>query len=430
MPGYPMKFIVQGKKYSNSAELARAFGINPKLFYDRIKAGWSTFEALELEKRKKRVYKTISISGKTFSSVKAACNHYGLNAKKVSKRLRDGWTNLEAFELKERVNDKLHHNNIGCTVLGMNFKSKTERDYYFGLKRGLFEKRIDRGWTEAQAAGVEKKVRTKPKWKKTKTINGITYPDADIGEFKLYQIQNLKNGKLYIGITITPLDVRLRGHFAQAFNPKKFNGKLHNAIRKYGPNNFEIKLIRNDAKDFYQLGHQEIKEIKKRNTVEDGYNISPGGEVGTGKSLKVGRLTFHSISSAAEYFGLDERNLAQRLRNGWSPKEAVMKRGGRTQTFDVDGKSYASFRAACREYGLDWKKIHARIYRNGWTAEQAFELEPRVKRGGPKEFEIEGVVYPSFRAACRAYNLDWHKIYRRHFVSGWSKERAFEIITK
>lgn len=87
----------------------------------------------------------------------------------------------------------------------------------------------------------------------------------------IYQIKNNINGKLYIGQTWKPLQVRFYAHLHS-------NGciKLARAIKKYGSSNFTISLI--------TIAHtQEVADelekyfIKKYDTRNVGYNIAEGG---------------------------------------------------------------------------------------------------------------------------------------------------------
>lgn len=92
----------------------------------------------------------------------------------------------------------------------------------------------------------------------------------------IYKITNLKNNKLYIGLTTVSIEQRWKGHVTQANigNQKP----LYRAIRKYGVENFTIESIY-DAESFEELGDAERWYIQQYNTrVPNGYNLSAGGE--------------------------------------------------------------------------------------------------------------------------------------------------------
>lgn len=93
----------------------------------------------------------------------------------------------------------------------------------------------------------------------------------------IYCIINKINGKKYVGQTS-------KLYLSDRFGAHKFNarndvsGYLYNAMRKYGEENFEIKVLIHgipiDKLDFY-----EILWIKKLNTKSpNGYNMTDGGD--------------------------------------------------------------------------------------------------------------------------------------------------------
>jgi hypothetical protein len=93
----------------------------------------------------------------------------------------------------------------------------------------------------------------------------------------IYMITNLKNGKIYIGKTIYSIEERFKSHLKIAKYKKK-KWRLHNAINKYGPENFKIELIWEGYLRY--LDEMEIFFIKELNTMDKdkGYNMTEGGE--------------------------------------------------------------------------------------------------------------------------------------------------------
>ena len=95
----------------------------------------------------------------------------------------------------------------------------------------------------------------------------------------IYKITNLINGKVYIGQTIRPMEERFERHLRDAKNNLLPDNKFHRAIRKYGEENFQIEKI-DEASTKKELNEKEIYWIKYFNSVEKGYNASPGGDGG------------------------------------------------------------------------------------------------------------------------------------------------------
>lgn len=87
----------------------------------------------------------------------------------------------------------------------------------------------------------------------------------------IYKITNKVNGKSYIGQTRYTLEFRWRQHIH-----KKDNTYFHNAIRKYGVENFEKEIL--EECDYTDLNKREIYYIAKYDSFKNGYNLTIGGD--------------------------------------------------------------------------------------------------------------------------------------------------------
>lgn len=114
--------------------------------------------------------------------------------------------------------------------------------------------------------------------------------DKDYSENKLsiYRFKNLINGKVYIGQTTVPMRKRLIQHmtFSRPWT-KCHKTYFHNALAKYGLNNFELSLIEIcnsqeelDTREKYWINYY------KSNDKQFGYNIESGGKDGR-KGIKL-----------------------------------------------------------------------------------------------------------------------------------------------
>lgn len=114
----------------------------------------------------------------------------------------------------------------------------------------------------------------------------------------IYKITCLINGKVYIGQTITTLEERWRGH-----QYKEGCRHLHNAIIKYGKDNFKVEEIERVPID--DLDKREIYWIAYYNSTDRtvGYNILKGGKLGR---LQMYKLTPEQIK---ELIKLDSENV-------------------------------------------------------------------------------------------------------------------------
>jgi len=96
----------------------------------------------------------------------------------------------------------------------------------------------------------------------------------------IYEIKNINNEKRYIGQTTKGEGVRWRGRLATILKIYR-TPHLNNSIKKYGIDNFKIKII-DSAKDKKELDDKEEYYILKYNTLnrDFGYNLRHGGSSG------------------------------------------------------------------------------------------------------------------------------------------------------
>lgn len=95
-----------------------------------------------------------------------------------------------------------------------------------------------------------------------------------------YLITNKSNGMKYVGITSKTLKQRMKAHKHDAVhNNKTKKFKLHNALNKYGVENFSIKILKRAAswEEICQIEQEYIKKLKT-NKRKNGYNLTLGGE--------------------------------------------------------------------------------------------------------------------------------------------------------
>jgi len=86
------------------------------------------------------------------------------------------------------------------------------------------------------------------------------------------------NGRKYVGLTTKTLKKRRAEHIEAALynnSPLYFHG----AIRKYGVKNFTWKILAR-RKTTPGLAKAEIRYIDKYGAFEEGFNSTPGGELG------------------------------------------------------------------------------------------------------------------------------------------------------
>lgn len=93
----------------------------------------------------------------------------------------------------------------------------------------------------------------------------------------IYKITNKVNNKIYVGQTVRDPKVRFLEHMNDSVSQDYF----HQAIRKYGPDNFTFEII-DEAQTIDELNQKEIFWIKELNSYacssSNGYNTTHGGQ--------------------------------------------------------------------------------------------------------------------------------------------------------
>jgi hypothetical protein len=133
----------------------------------------------------------------------------------------------------------------------------------------------------------------------------------------IYVIENIKNNKVYVGKTLQKVEDRFSQHIKKAFRDND-NTKLYNAIRKYGPENFKIKTIRDSIPE-EELNKVEIEEIKKLDSFNNGYNSTEGGDGG----VNIASIEKCSIPIICQNTGVVYKNAREVERKLGIPYKAV-----------------------------------------------------------------------------------------------------------
>lgn len=95
----------------------------------------------------------------------------------------------------------------------------------------------------------------------------------------IYKITSKTTGKIYVGQSIN-IKKRFYEHTYKAFDKKElgYSSILHQAMRKYGIEDFSLEIIEECSVD--QLDERERYWIKELNTLSpNGYNILVGGQI-------------------------------------------------------------------------------------------------------------------------------------------------------
>lgn len=98
----------------------------------------------------------------------------------------------------------------------------------------------------------------------------------------IYKITSKHNGKVYIGQS-NDIYRRWKSHWKQVAKGDK--DYIHNAMRKYGKENFEYEIIERCNQDV--INEREIYWIEYFDSYKNGYNLTTGGEGVKGKKYSL-----------------------------------------------------------------------------------------------------------------------------------------------
>lgn len=132
----------------------------------------------------------------------------------------------------------------------------------------------------------------------------------------IYSIQNLINGKTYVGQTKGDINKRFNQHL-------KTNSccAIHRALVKYGKEWFDLKVI-DTTISIEDANEKEMYWIKTLNTLSpNGYNLTKGGNK-SHMLIEFEKETY-SINYLTKKFNITTKIFYNRIKDGWDIKKAL-----------------------------------------------------------------------------------------------------------
>lgn len=140
----------------------------------------------------------------------------------------------------------------------------------------------------------------------------------------VYKATNKVNNRSYIGQTICKFSVRKLQHINDS-KVGRGSTYFHNAIRKYGCDNFEWEILEYCGSR-EELDNEDIRLINKYKTLQNGYNLTSGGGGMINYSITEAHRRNLSESHKGYKHTIEQRNKISEALKGRLHSEATRKK--------------------------------------------------------------------------------------------------------
>lgn len=188
----------------------------------------------------------------------------------------------------------------------------------------------------------------------------------------IYKITNLINNKIYIGETIRNLNVRWNEHKSEALGGRHgYTYHLHNAMRKYGIDNFIIEIIDNCPDEERFIVESKYIQLYDATNPNKGYNAVLEGNGRTLISTDAIMEAWNeglTINDTAKLLGIHKSTVSKRLHANNISEEEIKQRYGESVRkrcsrpviqYDLQGNFIKRWPSAtsCKEGGYEQGEI-------------------------------------------------------------------------
>lgn len=181
----------------------------------------------------------------------------------------------------------------------------------------------------------------------------------------IYKATSITTGKVYIGQSCQTLEKRMHQHLSRAMTNYDPSNHFHNAIRKYGFQDFVFQVIEDNIVSDEVLNEREKYWIEYYNSYYDGYNSTLGGDAGLRRDDLIIVALFHegyTTKEICEMTGYNrstiynsyKANGLQEENNKRKNEQTRLRCSERVEQYSLDGKyikTYESATAAGQELG-------------------------------------------------------------------------------
>ena len=288
---------------------------------------------------------------------------------------------------------------------------------------------------------------------------------AENAPWIIYELIERWSGRIYIGVTRRPLDLRTAAHVSQARRDGGVRPDgLMAAIRAMDARNesfaeaFAARIVAraSTAAEAAELECQWVEMLSCR--TPEGFNAQPPGNLGNpgnAQGLRVliapGQLIYFSSIHraigdrnrqlrASNEALLEPGTIYARLSAGWSPEEALGYRDhvdgrGLRDPFLVHGREYTTLRQASRASGIPIATLRSRHHRRvmSWPSRGPIDIGTDRRHENGAERELLAILWPetgeklTAKAFAKRVGMPAATvIHRWHRARAWEAERIRE----
>lgn len=251
-----------------------------------------------------------------------------------------------------------------------------------------------------------------------------------MGNYNVY-VHTFPNMKRYVGLTKQKPEIRW------GFNGWGYhNQPVYKAIEEFGWINIKHEVVATDL-EIFEAQELEKLLIEKYDSINNGYNISTGGGLGSECWCEFeynGEIYTAKELAEMSRYDLSYHDITNRINeHGWTVEKAISTPKGRKNVeFQYNGKSYTVKELYNMRINKDltYLQIKNRLLKYNWDVERAITQSSNNKKQphgiGTCIFEYNGKQYNSWEL-CQISKLEDLKpqdITDRINRRGWSVERA------
>lgn len=413
-----------GRIFPSQKTMCEAWGIPIYTYQSRIKRGWSVEEALTGKSNYTAHGKPCTDHlGHEFPSKKEMCEHWGVTLTTFLGRRSRGMSLKEALEGREPT--VFDHT-------GQGFATKVEMAGTWGITPTQLKMRLKRGWTLEEAlTGNREGARINIKYC---DHEGAEYPTCK-AMCEAWGIDpNTYSARIANGWSV---EEALTGNRDYKAGPKPctdHTGQTFSSIAemcsawhvRYSAYTSRI------AKGWTieeALTRPVLKQKPEDKTAKP--NAPQKKAASVRRSAHIDRTitdhtgqTFSSLTAMCEAWGISKSAYDYRIKRGWSIERSLTTPVEQTSCQDHTGREFPTKRAMCKAWGVKHDTYFLRV-KKGWTVEEALtgKRSTTPERKGTACEDHEGNTYPSIKAMCRAWGVDYG-VFNARIKDGWSVEEA------